>query len=337
MEAGTPYRGTLTLTRIAIGITLAYVVERVSDGAVIMSHSATDASSTFTAFDTVAFYLARTARLRLLRLGGRGRTQRPVTRGRLVCGTPVAVTCGGRRAHPVRAGAPAAVRFCGSADGSGSSAPPARAQGPSRGTTRPPTTVRSTFNSRRRAGGGWRLVRLARSRTAIRLRVRTDRTRPGEPQFRDLPRRADGGDRRGGRVPAHERRTQRQVGRLREDPQLRHTRSVDRSIHRDWRRRERSRLRRPQRRAVSHALRPHRPLRWQTRSTRVPEYGFSPKNGSYIPNAWNPAGSIAGRLDKEASISLLLEPLAALPEANPPRTAEGWQAFPEGASGDAKA
>ena len=61
MEAGTPYRGTLTLTRSATGITLAYVVERVSDGAVIMSYSATDAEPTFTAFDTVAFYLARTS------------------------------------------------------------------------------------------------------------------------------------------------------------------------------------------------------------------------------------------------------------------------------------
>jgi pectate lyase len=58
MEAGTTYRGTLTLTRTAIGITLAYVVERVGDG-VIMSYSATDPSSTYTAFDTVAFYLAR--------------------------------------------------------------------------------------------------------------------------------------------------------------------------------------------------------------------------------------------------------------------------------------
>jgi hypothetical protein len=61
MEAGTMYRGTLTLTRTAIGITLAYVVERVGDGALIMSYSATDPSSTFTAFDTVAFYLARTS------------------------------------------------------------------------------------------------------------------------------------------------------------------------------------------------------------------------------------------------------------------------------------
>jgi hypothetical protein len=59
MEVNTMYRGTLTLTRTAIGITLAYIVERVSDGAVIMSYSATDAGSTYTAFDTVAFYLAR--------------------------------------------------------------------------------------------------------------------------------------------------------------------------------------------------------------------------------------------------------------------------------------
>ena len=59
MEAGALYRGTLTLTRTAIGITLSYTVERVGDGVVMMSYSATDSGSTFTSFDTVAFYIAR--------------------------------------------------------------------------------------------------------------------------------------------------------------------------------------------------------------------------------------------------------------------------------------
>jgi pectate lyase len=61
MAASTVYRSTLTLTRSALGITLSYVVERDSDGAVIMSYSATDPGAAFTAFDTVAFYLARTS------------------------------------------------------------------------------------------------------------------------------------------------------------------------------------------------------------------------------------------------------------------------------------
>jgi pectate lyase len=61
MEAGALYRGTLTLTRSATGIALAYIVERVSDGAVIMSFSANDAASTYTSFDTLAFYLARSS------------------------------------------------------------------------------------------------------------------------------------------------------------------------------------------------------------------------------------------------------------------------------------
>jgi pectate lyase len=60
MEINTPYRGTLTVTRTAGGIALAYLVERVSDGAVIVSFTGLDAGSTFTAFDTVAFYLNRT-------------------------------------------------------------------------------------------------------------------------------------------------------------------------------------------------------------------------------------------------------------------------------------
>jgi hypothetical protein len=58
----------------------------------------------------------------------------------------------------------------------------------------------------------------------------------------------------------------------------------------------------------------------------APGYGFSPKNGSYLANTWNPRGSIVGRLDTDTTIALLLEPLADLPKANPPRTAEEWKA-----------
>jgi hypothetical protein len=61
-------------------------------------------------------------------------------------------------------------------------------------------------------------------------------------------------------------------------------------------------------------------------SVSVPEYGFSPKNGSYIAEVWNPQGSIAGRLDNDATISLLLEPLADLPKVNPPPSYEECQA-----------
>jgi hypothetical protein len=60
METGVPYRGTLTVQHTgAGGIALGYTLIRVSDGAVIMSHSVVDAAASMTEFDTVAFYVSK--------------------------------------------------------------------------------------------------------------------------------------------------------------------------------------------------------------------------------------------------------------------------------------
>jgi pectate lyase len=61
MQAGTMYQGTLTLTRTASGISLAYSVTRIGDGAVMMSYTAEQGGATSTAFDTAAFYLGRSS------------------------------------------------------------------------------------------------------------------------------------------------------------------------------------------------------------------------------------------------------------------------------------
>jgi hypothetical protein len=59
MEAGVTYRGTLQLVHNGSSISLSYAVARVSDGVVVMAHTAEDAAASMTAFDTVAFYLSK--------------------------------------------------------------------------------------------------------------------------------------------------------------------------------------------------------------------------------------------------------------------------------------
>jgi uncharacterized repeat protein (TIGR01451 family)/uncharacterized repeat protein (TIGR02543 family) len=59
MAADTPYRGTLTLASTGSNVLLSFSLTRVSDGAVIMSHAATDASASMTAFDTAVFYVSK--------------------------------------------------------------------------------------------------------------------------------------------------------------------------------------------------------------------------------------------------------------------------------------
>jgi pectate lyase len=61
MQAGTSYRGRLSLTRAAGKVESRFELERVSDGAVMMSRSASDPAESFTAFDTVAFHLSKAA------------------------------------------------------------------------------------------------------------------------------------------------------------------------------------------------------------------------------------------------------------------------------------
>jgi pectate lyase len=61
MEPETVYRGTFTLEHTGTEIVLTYGVTRVSDGAVVMSHTETDTAATMTSFDTVAFYLSKNA------------------------------------------------------------------------------------------------------------------------------------------------------------------------------------------------------------------------------------------------------------------------------------
>jgi pectate lyase len=58
-SAGTLYRGTLKVARTAAGNTISYVMTRVSDGAVLMSHSVLDPNASAVAFDTLAFYVNR--------------------------------------------------------------------------------------------------------------------------------------------------------------------------------------------------------------------------------------------------------------------------------------
>ncbi|HYC92354.1 MAG TPA: immunoglobulin domain-containing protein [Thermoanaerobaculia bacterium] len=60
MQAGTQYRGTLTVTRTATGATVSYSVTDPASGASIFSNSATHTGS-LTSFDTIAFYLARSS------------------------------------------------------------------------------------------------------------------------------------------------------------------------------------------------------------------------------------------------------------------------------------
>jgi pectate lyase len=59
MAVDTVYRGTLTVENTAAGNVLTYEVRRLSDSVVVMSHTVTDAATSMTAFDTVAFYLSK--------------------------------------------------------------------------------------------------------------------------------------------------------------------------------------------------------------------------------------------------------------------------------------
>lgn len=59
MAADTVYRGTLTVQNTSGGNVLTYEVRRLADGVVVMAHTVTDASTSMTAFDTVAFYLSK--------------------------------------------------------------------------------------------------------------------------------------------------------------------------------------------------------------------------------------------------------------------------------------
>ena len=61
MAVNTPYRGTLRLQRAGNIVTVSYSAVRVSDGAVMMQHSSSYDGPPMNAFDTVAFYLNRTA------------------------------------------------------------------------------------------------------------------------------------------------------------------------------------------------------------------------------------------------------------------------------------
>jgi pectate lyase len=61
MEANVAYRGVLRVEHTGTSIVLSYAVTRASDGAPIMSLSATDAAATMTQFDTVAFYMSKAA------------------------------------------------------------------------------------------------------------------------------------------------------------------------------------------------------------------------------------------------------------------------------------
>jgi pectate lyase len=60
MQAGTQYRGTLTVTRTATGANVSYSVTHGASGASIFSNSAAHTGS-LTSFDTIAFYLARSS------------------------------------------------------------------------------------------------------------------------------------------------------------------------------------------------------------------------------------------------------------------------------------
>jgi pectate lyase len=59
VTANTLYRATLRVSRTADGNTITYTLARVSDGAVIQSHSFLDANATAVAFDTLALYVNR--------------------------------------------------------------------------------------------------------------------------------------------------------------------------------------------------------------------------------------------------------------------------------------
>ena len=61
MAINTPYRGTLRLERSGNIVTVSYSAVRESDGAVMMQHSSLYDGPPMNAFDTVAFYLSRTA------------------------------------------------------------------------------------------------------------------------------------------------------------------------------------------------------------------------------------------------------------------------------------
>jgi hypothetical protein len=60
MQAGTLYRGTLTVTRTATGANVSYSVVEPVSGTSIFSNSATHTGS-LDSFDTIAFYLARSS------------------------------------------------------------------------------------------------------------------------------------------------------------------------------------------------------------------------------------------------------------------------------------
>jgi pectate lyase len=60
MQAGTQYRGTLTVTRTATGANVSYSVTEAVSGSSILSNSAAHSGS-LDSFDTIAFYLARSS------------------------------------------------------------------------------------------------------------------------------------------------------------------------------------------------------------------------------------------------------------------------------------
>lgn len=60
MAVDTAYRGTLRLLRGAAGTVLDYTLTRMSDGAVVMNQVVEESASAMTAFDTAAFYFAKT-------------------------------------------------------------------------------------------------------------------------------------------------------------------------------------------------------------------------------------------------------------------------------------
>ncbi|HEX8189583.1 MAG TPA: immunoglobulin domain-containing protein, partial [Pyrinomonadaceae bacterium] len=59
MAVNTDYRGTLSLENTGGGVRVTYTLKEAATGAAVMSYSATQATASFTQFDTAAFYLSK--------------------------------------------------------------------------------------------------------------------------------------------------------------------------------------------------------------------------------------------------------------------------------------
>lgn len=62
-------------------------------------------------------------------------------------------------------------------------------------------------------------------------------------------------------------------------------------------------------------------------SIRLPGYELSRENESLLPEHGDPRQSLAGRLDQDTQLGIVLEPAGARTPAQPPRSAEEWRAL----------